>query len=54
MGKKNSMLKEKIISESFQEKKEKSSQIFLSTWARRFNIFVTLADYCGGYPRARG
>lgn len=37
------------------EKKEKKvSQIFLSTWARRFNIFVTLVNYCGGYPRARG
>ena len=28
MGKKNSMLKEKTILESFQEKKEKSGQIF--------------------------
>ena len=36
--------------------KEKESQVrfFLSNWARRFNIFVTLSNYCGGYPRARG
>lgn len=33
MGEEKFNAEKKIISESFQEKKEKSSQIFLSTWA---------------------
>ena len=35
------------------KRERKSGQIFLSTWARRFNIFITLIDCCGVYPRAR-
>lgn len=36
MGEEKFNAEKKIISESFQEKKEKSSQIFLSTWAAAF------------------
>ena len=41
------MLKEKIILESFQEKKKVRSDFFFQT-GRRFNISVTLLNYCGG------
>ena len=48
------MLKKKKEFGKFSRKKENQIKFFLSTWARRFNIFITLTDYCGGYPRARG
>jgi len=50
------MLKKKELKLSKEKPGRKKNQIksFLSTWARRFNIFITLTDYCGGYPRARG
>ena len=55
------MLKEKIILESFQEKKKVRSDFFFQT-GRRFNIFITLtatAEVIPGrvpdeYTRARG
>lgn len=45
---------EKKKNGSFQKKRE--SQVRFSFQTRRgvFNIFITLIDYCGGYPRARG
>ena len=46
------MLKKKKEFGKFSRKKENQIKFFLSTWARRFNIFITLTDYCGGYPRA--
>lgn len=50
------MLKKKELKLSKEKPGREKNQIksFLSTWARRFNIFITLTDYCGGYPRARG
>lgn len=35
-------------------KKEKSQSDFSFNLGGVFNIFVTLIDYCGDYPRARG
>lgn len=35
-------------------RKKKSQVRFFFQPGRRFNIFVTLLIYCGGYPRARG
>lgn len=46
------MLKKKKVEAVKRERK--SVRFFLSNWARRFNIFITLSNYCGGYPRARG
>ena len=36
------------------KRERKQVRFFFQPGRRRFNIFVTLADYCGGYPRARG
>ena len=36
------------------KRERKQVRFFFQPGQRRFNIFVTLADYCGGYPRARG
>jgi hypothetical protein len=49
---KNLMLKKRIL-KAF-KKKESQVKFFFQTGRRRFNIFVTLIDYFGGYPRARG
>lgn len=46
------MLKKKKEFGKFSRKKENQIKFFLSTWARRFNIFITLIGYYGGYPRA--
>lgn len=51
------MLKKKELKLSKEKNQGGKNQIktILSTWAAAFfNIFVTLIDYCGGYPRARG
>ncbi len=56
MEMKNSMLKKKK-NESFQKKNQggkKSNQILSFNLGGVFNIFITLIDYCGGYPRAMG
>lgn len=45
---------EKKKKESGQKKKKVRSDFFFQTGRRRFNIFITLKDYCGGYPRVRG
>lgn len=34
--------------------KKIKSNPFFQPGRGRFNIFITLTDYCGGYPRARG
>lgn len=35
-------------------KKKSQVRFFFQPGRRRFNIFVTLLDYCGGYPWERG
>lgn len=51
-GRRNSMLKKKRI-EAF-KRERKQVRFFFQTGRGRFNIFITLTDYCGGYPKARG
>ena len=50
------MLKKKELKLSKEKPGREKNQIktILSTWARRFNISITLIGCCGGYPRAMG
>ena len=43
---------EKKKNGSFQERRKSQVRFSFQTGRRRFNIFITLIDYCGVYPRA--
>ena len=53
MLKKNKALKKKN-SWPWNEMKNKKTRLDFFQTGRRFNIFVTLANYCGGYPKEGG
>ena len=50
----NAEKKELKLSKEKPGREKIKSNPFFQPGRGRFNIFVTLTDYCGGYPRARG